>query len=160
MTEIASSACRTFLVVVDDTEEMRGALRYACRRALHTGGRVALLRVIEPPEMQHFAAIRSLMRDEARADAEALLQKLAAQVKELSGDEPLLYVREGRSCDALLTLINEDANISILVLAAGTGPRGPGPLISALSGKTINKMRIPLTIVPGTLDDHSIDGIS
>ena len=37
---------RVFLVVVDETEEMRNALRYACRRAQHTQGKVALLLVI------------------------------------------------------------------------------------------------------------------
>ena len=41
---------RIFLVVVDETEEMKAALRFACRRALHTGGRVALFYAIEPPE--------------------------------------------------------------------------------------------------------------
>ncbi|HET6521550.1 MAG TPA: universal stress protein, partial [Geminicoccaceae bacterium] len=39
---------RTFLVVVDETKEMRSALRYACGRAKRTGGRVALLYVTEP----------------------------------------------------------------------------------------------------------------
>ena len=51
---------RTFLVVVDDTEEMRAALRYACRRARSTGGRVALLRIVEPTEFQHFASTGNL----------------------------------------------------------------------------------------------------
>ncbi len=75
---------RTFLVVVDDSDEMRAALRYACRRALHTGGRVALLRVIAPGEFQHFAAIGQLMSDEARADAEQLLQRLGSEVHAIS----------------------------------------------------------------------------
>ncbi|MBF0335239.1 MAG: universal stress protein, partial [Alphaproteobacteria bacterium] len=56
---------RVFLVVVDDTEEMRAALRFACRRARATDGRVALLRVVAPAEFQHFAAIGDLMREEA-----------------------------------------------------------------------------------------------
>ena len=37
---------RVFLVVVDDSEEMLVALRFACMRAKNTGGRVALLRGI------------------------------------------------------------------------------------------------------------------
>lgn len=151
---------RTFLVVVDDSEEMRAALRYACRRALHSGGRVALLRVVEPAEFQHFAAIANRMRDEARQDAETLLQRLAAEVNETSGELPMLYVREGNARDELLALINEEPSMSILVLAAGTGPEGPGPLISALSGKYVNRLRIPLTIVPGSLTDDAIDALT
>lgn len=151
---------RTFLVVVDDTEEMRAALRYACRRARNSGGRVALLRVIEPGEFQHFAAIANRMRDEARQDAETLLQRLATEVNETSGEYPMLYVREGVARDELLALINEEPSISILVLAAGTGPEGPGPLVSALTGKYVNRLRTPLTIVPGTLTDDAIDALT
>ncbi|MBY0432308.1 MAG: universal stress protein, partial [Rhodospirillales bacterium] len=116
---------RTFLVVVDDSEEMRAALRFACRRARKTGGRVALLRVIEPAEFQHFAAIGDLMREEARQAAEQLLQRMAADVNEISGQLPILYVREGSPRDELLKLIDEEPSISILVLASGTGPEGP-----------------------------------
>ncbi|OIR07965.1 universal stress protein family protein [mine drainage metagenome] len=151
---------RTFLVVVDDTEEMRAALRYACRRARNTGGRVALLRVLEPSEMRHYAAIGDLIRDEARAAAESLLEKLAAEIGETSGEMPAFHVREGLARDELLGLINEDPSISILVLAAGTGKDGPGPLVSALTGKYVNKLRVPVTIVPGTLSDADIDALT
>ena len=151
---------RTFLVVVDDSEEMRAALRYACRRARHTGGRVALLRVIVPAEFQHFAAIGQLMRQEARAEAEALLKRMVGQVREISGEEPVTYVREGNPRDELLKLIDQEPSISILVLAAGTGSEGPGPLISALTGRAVNRLRIPLAIVPGTLTDQAIDALT
>ncbi len=147
---------RTFLVVVDDSEEMQAALRFACRRARSTGGRVALLRVIGPVEFQHFASVGNLMREEARQDAEQLLQRLATEVYEVSGEMPVLYVREGHTRDELLKLIDEEPEISILVLGAGTGSEGPGPLISALIGKYANKLRVPVTIVPGTLSDEAI----
>lgn len=151
---------RTFLVVVDDTEEMRAALRYACRRARNTGGRVALLRVVEPPEVQHFSTIGKLMQDEARQEAEVLLQRLAGEIYERSGEVPALYVREGIPRDELLDLIAGEPTISILVLAAGTGPDGPGPLVSALTGSYVNRLTIPVTIVPGALSDDAIDGLS
>ena len=151
---------RVFLVVVDDSEEMQAALRYACARARHTGGRVALLRVVEPAEFQHFATIGNLMQAEAREEAEELLDRLAAEVNELSGQVPVLYVREGTPRDALLKLIDEDAQISILVLAADTGPRGPGPLVSALTGKFVGRLRVPVTIVPGHLSAEQIAAIT
>ena len=151
---------RTFLVVVDDSEEMRAALRYACRRARHSGGRVALLRVVEPSEFQHFAAIGNLMRDEARQAAEILLQRMATEVNETSGELPVLYVREGVPREELLKLIDEEPGISILVLAAGTGPEGPGPLVAAMTGRYVNRLRIPVTIVPGLLTDQAIDELT
>ena len=151
---------RVFLVVVDDSEEMGVALRFASRRAQHTGGRVALLYVVEPADFQHWMAVGDLMREEARSEGEQLLQKLAAQVNEMTGSLPILYVREGSRREALLQLIEEEPSISILVLGANTGGRGPGPLIEALTGRFMGKVRIPMTIVPGNLADEAIDAIS
>lgn len=151
---------RVFLVVVDETPEHRIAVRYAARRAAHTGGRLAMLHVIEPAELQHFQAIEELARAERREAAEQLIQQLCDEIAPLAGSMPMVYIREGRPRDELLTLINEEPAISILVLAAGTGPEGPGPLISYLTGKPAARMRIPITIVPGGLSLEQVDQLS
>jgi len=151
---------RVFLVVVDETEEMQVALRFACLRARQTGGRVALLYVIEPADFQHWRAVEELMREEARSEGEQLLQRLAAQVNDLVGAIPILYVREGKVADELFKLLDEEPQISILVLGANTGSRGPGPLVSSLTGKMVGKLRVPVTIVPGNLSDEAIDSIT
>jgi len=151
---------RTFLVVVDDSPEMRAALRFACRRAHSSDGVVALLRVIEPAEFQHFASIGKLMKEEARQEAEDLLERLATEVNAQSGHLPVLYVREGDPREELITVITEEPSISVLVLAADTGPGGPGPLVTALTGKYVGKLRVPVTIVPGSLTDEQIDSIA
>ena len=160
MNEPSSQEQRIFLVVVDDSEELRVALHYAARRARHTGGRVALLYVIEPSDLQQWMAVETLMREEKRQEAEALLAKLSSDVKELSGSMPVMHIREGRRRDELLKLIDEEPGISILVLAAGTGPEGPGPLITALVGKMSGKLRVPITIVPGSLTDAQIAALA
>lgn len=151
---------RVFLVVVDDSEELSVALRYAARRAQHTGGRVALLYVIEPSDLQQWMAVETLMREERREEAEAVLQRLATEVAELSGSMPVIYIREGRRRDELLALIDEEPGISILVLAASAGSEGPGPLITALTGKSITKLHVPVTVVPGSLTKEQIDAIA
>jgi nucleotide-binding universal stress UspA family protein len=151
---------RVFLVVVDDTEEMRVALRYAALMARHTGGKVALLYVIEPSDLQQWMAVESLMREERREEAEALLQKLSGEVADICGSLPILHIREGRRRDELLALLDEEPGISILVLAAGTGPEGPGPLITQLVGKMAGKMRVPVTVVPGSLTDDQINALT
>jgi len=151
---------RIFLVVVDETAELKVALRYACRRAWKTGGRVALLYVVEPTDFQQFAAVGELMKEESRQAAEQLMQKIASEVKALSGSMPVLYLREGSRRDELLKLIQEDPSISILVLGAATGPKGPGPLVSALTGKFVGKLRVPVTIVPGNISEEDIEKIA
>jgi nucleotide-binding universal stress UspA family protein len=151
---------RVFLVVVDDTPERRAALRFACRRARHTGGRVALLRVIEPSGFRDFTAIGALIRDEARAEAESMLTRAAAEVEALSGEVPSLYVREGDPREEVIRLITDEPSLSLLVLAADPGPSGPGPLVTALIARHVGRLRVPVTIVPGSLTDAEIDAIA
>lgn len=147
---------RVFLVVVDESEEMPVALQFACRRARHSGGRVALLHVSSPADFQHWAAVGDLMRQEAREEGEQLLQKLAGQVQEWAGNYPILYIREGDVREELVNLIESEPTISILVLAASTGSGGPGPIITYLLGKKARQSRIPITIVPGNLTDEEL----
>jgi nucleotide-binding universal stress UspA family protein len=151
---------RIFLVVVDDSEEMPMALYYATRRARHTGGRVALLHVTPRPEVLGLAGIEALMREEARQEAEQLLQRLARTVVDDGGPLPILHLREGSLRDELLDLVTSDPTITVLVLAAGTGPEGPGPLISFLASKALTKLHIPVTIVPGGLTREQMDQIA
>ena len=149
-----------FLVLVPPTPEHRIAVRYAARRAAHTGGRVAMLYVIEPAELQHFQAIEELARTERWEAAEELLQALCEEIAPVAGSMPMVYIREGRTRDELLQLINEEPAISILVLAAGTGPEGPGPLITDLIGRVAARLRVPITIVPGGLSMDKVDQLS
>ena len=151
---------RIILCVVDSSDEMRIALRFASRRANHTGGRVALLFVIEPADFQHWMSVEEKMREERREEAERVLQNLAAQVNEISGAMPALYVREGSPGDEILKLIDEEPRISVLVLGAGTGKKGPGPLVSSLAGKMSGKFPIPITVVPGNLTEDQIDSLT
>jgi nucleotide-binding universal stress UspA family protein len=158
MTE--SAAPRVFLVVVDESAEHHLALQYAARRAAHTGGRLALLHVIEPAEFQHWISVEELAREERRDAAEQLMQRLCEQFAPIAGTMPIVYIREGRAADELVGLINEEPTISILVLAAGTGAAGPGPLVTFLTGKAAARLRIPITIVPGGLTLEQIDALS
>ncbi|HTT81189.1 MAG TPA: universal stress protein [Stellaceae bacterium] len=157
-----SGSSRVLLAVVDETPEHRAAVRYAARRAAHTGGRLAMLYVIEPTEaeVQQFIAMEELAQAERREAAEQALQALCEEIAPLAGSMPILYIRKGRRHDALLALIAEEPTISILVLAAGTGPGGPGPLVSHLTGKAAPRLRIPITIVPGGLSREEIDALS
>jgi len=151
---------RIFLVVVDESAELSVALAYACLRARRCGGRVALLYVTEPTEFQSWRAVEDLMREERRVEAELTLQRHAKEVNRRTGILPVLYLREGERREELLRLIDEDPSISVLVLAASTGPEGPGPLITYLASAGVNRLRIPLTIVPGTLTEEQIAAVS
>jgi nucleotide-binding universal stress UspA family protein len=149
-----------FLVVVDDTPECRIALRFAARRAQKTGGGLALLQVLEPPDFQHWLAVADQMREEAREEAELNLQSLAAQAQQETGITPELIIREGNTREELLALIDDDPAIRILVLAASPGKEGPGPLVTELAGQRSGTMAIPVTVVPGGLTDDLLDALT
>ncbi|MBI0535710.1 universal stress protein [Roseomonas sp. KE2513] len=150
---------RVFLVVVDDSPERAVALRYACLRARKSGGRVALLRITEPVGLQEWAGVGALMQEERRQEAEQLLSALAAQVQEITGGLPTMLIREGDPVEEVLGALEEDRRISILVLATAT-EGGPGPLVTALAGRHAGRLRCPLTIVPGGLDDSELDRVT
>ncbi len=147
---------RTFLCVVDETEEFAAALQFACQRAKNSGGRVALLYVIQPAEFQHWMAVGERMREEAREEAEEMLNVVASVVQKRLGQMPALYIREGALREEVINLIEEEESISLLVLGAASGTDGPGPLVSYLVEKMAGKLRVPVTIVPGSLTEEDI----
>ena len=139
---------------------MSNALRYACRRAKRTGGRVAMLYVMVPPEGQQWGAVVDLMREEARQQAEEDRRPHADVAATLTGQPPAIYIREGKSRDELLKLLAEDRSISVLVLGSASSGEGPGPSGHRLYRQAGSQLRIPLTIVPGALTEAEIDAIS
>lgn len=151
---------KKFLVVVDDSPECASAIYYASRRALHTGGHVSLLYVIEPQGFMHWVSVEKVMQEEAQAQAEAVLYEAAAEVNRVANLLPEFVVREGKRRDELLALLKDDPDIRILVLAAGTGKKGPGPLVSSLAGQLSGSLPIPVTVVPGNLTTAQLDALA
>lgn len=157
MSEPIHARPRKFLVVIDKTEECRVAVRFASRRAQHTGGRVTLLCVVQQADFQQWRGVELIMRAEAREEAESQIYAAAKDVNDLSGIVCELVISEERPTEALLDLIKSDKDISILVLASGTAKEGPGPLVSLFA---TGVQAIPVTIVPGNLSDTAIDALA
>lgn len=147
---------RKFLVVVDETPECDKAILYAAKRAERTGGIVKMLYVIAPGDFQHWLGVEDIMRAEAREEAETILTKAVDRVRAVSRTEPETTIREGNRSEEIIELIEQDADIAILVLGAATGSEGPGPLVTSIAGKAAATFPIPVTIVPGDLDEASI----
>lgn len=148
------------LVVIDETEECDRAVYFASRRAARIGGKVVMLRVNElEGQSQQWLGVADIMRAEAAEQADAQLKKFAARAKRISGTTPERVVREGDKAEEILKLIDEDEDIFVLVLAAGIGAEGPGPLVTTI-GRTAGNYPIPVAIVPGHLSDEEIDALS
>jgi nucleotide-binding universal stress UspA family protein len=149
-----------FLVVVDDTPECDRAVYYASRRAARIGGGVVMLNVLETEDRkQQWLGVADIMRAEAHEHANMLLDRYAARANGVAAITPERVIREGDKVQEILSLIDEDEDIAALMLAAGTGKEGPGPLVTGL-GKTAGTFPIPIAIVPGHLGDDELDAMS
>jgi len=149
-----------FLVVIDDTPECRIAARFAARRVARTGAQLVMLAVTKPPDDFEWLGVGDVMRAEAEEEATSRLEAAAADARAAAGVDPELVSRLGDSSDEILKLIDEDADISFLVLAAGAGKDGPGPLVTNLAGKAASTYPVPVVIVPSGLSDEEIDAIA
>jgi len=147
---------RYILVIADGTKEMNVALEYACARAKKTERKIIIASFIEPLDVLTTQGVQEIMKNEARDEAELRLQKASAIVKESTGLTPVLQLREGNVMDELISLIEEEKNINVLVLAANVDEKGPGPIVNALTTKEYSRLRIPVMIVPGNFSKEHI----
>jgi nucleotide-binding universal stress UspA family protein len=150
---------RKFLAFIDDTPECQRAVHYAGMRAKNSNGAVVLLYVIADADFQQWLGVEEIMRAEAREEAEAVLAKAAQALRESIGIEPETVIREGVASEQINGLIEEDRDIAILVLAAGSAKEGPGPLVSSLAGRA-QAFPIPVTVVSDQLSDEELDALS
>ncbi len=149
---------RKFLVIIDETPECERAVHYAANRARTTNGVLLMMFVIEPGDFQHWLGVEEIMKAEAREQADATIAKFAADVRERVGIEPETTIRMGNTVEEIFSLIEEDQDIAILVLAAGSAKEGPGPLVSSIAGRGA-AFPIPVTVIPVSLSDEDIDAL-
>ena len=148
------------LVIVDDTAEWDRAVYYASRWAMRVGGGVVMLRLIEIEDQnQQWLGVADIMRAEAQEEANAALDRASGRANGIAAITPERVIREGDPTEQILDVIDKDADIAMLVLAANPGPEGPGPIIT-LMASVVGAFPIPVIIVPGELTDVEIDALS
>ena len=150
---------RTYLVVIDETEEAEIALRFAARRAAKTGGTVLVLALIEPAEFMQWGGVQATIEEEARQRAEGLVASASGTLFDESGIRPSILVRQGEPVPVIRELLNEHDGIAALVLGAAASG-APGPLVSYFTGADAGKLPCPVMIIPGSLSPEAIDRLS
>lgn len=150
---------RKFLVVLDDSRECLNAMRFAAMRASKTGGGVEVLAIIPPEEFNHWIGVADIMRAEARERIEVHFEVFAKWMRDKQGIEPELVIREGRPVAEIMAQVEEDPEVGVLVLGAGTDKSGPGPLVTQLS-RSAGDLTIPITIVPGDMSKERLEAIT
>ncbi len=147
-----------FLVLVDDDEYSKTALRFACAKAKAVGDcPVDMLYILEPSDFASIGAVQEMARKESRKKAEEVLTKMAEEANNFAGITPSLLVREGRYQEQVIEAINHDKGVNVLVI--GTSPAGGGSknkLVAWIVSQLGDKLHIPVMVVPGDLTDEQI----
>ena len=140
----------SFLVIIDESSEMNNALRYASRRASRVNGNVVLLATFESLDFSHWKAVENIAEEESREKAEKKL---------LKHESVVTSIMKGDRVMCILDFLESNRFISNFVLASSKDNAGPGPLISAFTGKYRSKLNVPLTIIPANLSEEVIDNL-
>ena len=135
-----------YLLVLDDTPEFDAALERVAFLTQQNGARVALLNVIEEDAFLHWKFIEKQIQTDQREAAEQKLWEVAHKLYDMAGVMSGFYIKEGKTRQEVMNVINTDETIRALVL--GATKHSSNPLISYLTGKGISELKVPLVIVP------------
>jgi nucleotide-binding universal stress UspA family protein len=149
-----------FLVLIDETDDCGKAVYFASRRAMRLGAKVLLLRVIDPPQSETpFLGVAEMMKFEAEEQARKLLVRWAGLAQVIARETPETLIEQGDTAVEIFKVIQADQDMAMLVLAAGSSQKGPGPLIAEL-GRTAGAYPLPVVIVPAHLSEEELDALS
>lgn len=150
---------RTYLVVIDETDEAKTALRFASHRAAKTHGGIHILALVEPMDIVPWGNVQATITNEAQQKAEELVMSSAGEILEESGIRPKITVKRGQAVKIVRSMLADDPDIAALVL--GAAPNGPpGPLVSHFTGNNCGNVPCPIMVIPGGLSDEDLDRVS
>ncbi|MEO0461867.1 MAG: universal stress protein [Pseudomonadota bacterium] len=146
---------RTFLVVTDESEEARAALRFAARRAVSVEGAVHILALVPQQNFSAFGAVQATIEEEARDRAEVLAHGVAGNLFAESGLMPTISVAIGNGAKIVTEFLDAHKEVAALVLGAAKGSN-PGPLVQYFSSH-VSELACPLYVIPHDYDERSSD---
>ncbi len=145
---------RTFLVVMDESEEARAALRYAARRAVAVKGAVHILALVAQQNVSAFGAVQDTIEQEAHDRAEMLANGIGGNLLAESGIMPTISVKVGNNQSIVSDFLKNHKEVAALVLGAASG--NPGPLVTHFSAHA-GELPCPLYVIPNDYDETSSD---
>lgn len=147
-----------YLVIIDETEEARKALRFAMHWAQSSGGSVQILAIVQPQNFNAFGGVQATIEEEARDRAEAIATSAAGNVFSESGKMPAIAVKVGEASRIVRDYLADHPDVVALVLGAGADG-APGPLVTHFSAHS-GALPCPLVILPGAMPMEDIERIA
>lgn len=150
---------RTYLVVIDETDEASIALRFASRRAMKTNGALHILALVESEGFVAWGGVQATLEEEAKNRAEALVSSAAGTLFDETGIRPFITVKEGKGPKEVRKMMDQVEDLGALVLGAAANGT-PGPLVMHFAATEAGSLPCPVMVVPGSLSKEEIDRLS
>jgi hypothetical protein len=152
---------RNYFVVIDDSEEMWTAVKFATKRAKITKSNLTTISFIESiSDGMMLTPSTEKILDKEQLSSEKLkhkeVQDFIFKTSKIKAKSEIFKINE---IDDFINFLNSYSSNSTIVLATSKDIGKPGPLIDKLIYEKGNSLHCPLVIINGNLEDKEIEKI-
>jgi nucleotide-binding universal stress UspA family protein len=148
---------KKFLVVVDDSKELKNAIHFAAQRAKNTDGTLSMLYVVDHAINAQWSKVEHLIEQEETSEAKKICRNWVQIIKDKFNIDTEIIIKLGKKKDEIIKILKEDKDIRFLVLATSGDGENPGPVIKSLLSSKMRDLSIPIVLVPGSMDENDIN---
>lgn len=144
----------TVLVAVDGSRNSVVAAGVGARMAQLLGMHVGLLHVLDVPVLSFWVGVEARLKDDTRAQAEAMLADIAEKIQRTCNVVPKFYIVDGEPTDEIVKLVRANPEIVIVVTGReGVGSERKTELLRDRAGdhlgaKLADKLPVSVLLVP------------
>ena len=152
---------RNYFVVIDDSEEMWTAVKFATKRAKTTKSNLTTISFIESfSDGMMLTTSTEKILDKEQVSSEKIkhkeVQDFIFKTSKIKAKSEIFKISE---IDDFINFLNSYSSNSTIVLATSKDIGKPGPLIDKLIYEKGNSLHCPLVIINGNLEDKEIEKI-
>ena len=152
---------RNYFVVIDDSEEMWTAVKFATKRAKTTKSNLTTISFIESfSNGMMLTSSTEKILDKEQVSSEKIkhkeVQDFIFKTSKIKAKSEIFKISE---IDNFINFLNSYSSNSTIVLATSKDIGKPGPLIDKLIYEKGNSLHCPLVIINGNLEDKEIEKI-
>ena len=149
------------LICINNPEPAENSIAYACLMAKKFGNTIELLTIIDNSsnEYQSFFSVGKKISNDRRKDVETWLTKLCDDIYEEYQLRSVVNIKEGIALDEIENTVRDDQNIKMLILPYSQESSSNGKFIPLLTDKLLEKLHIPVLIIPSSLTKTQISDL-
>lgn len=147
-----NSKTPSIIVCIDTTNASEIVLRYACYKARLGKFSVQILSVVEASHKNLLFGAKAI-ENEKRQDLEKGLNALVEKVCGETGIMPSISIREGDIVTEIIRELKSAPECIMLILGKSNNSLSDNTVLPKVAKRIGNKIKVPVVIVPQSLDD-------